>query len=90
MDDRKNEVAKKVIELAAEQGGVDPSTVALATHFVNDLHYDSLDAIEFTMSLEDEFEVSVPDEEAEKLDTVQKVVDYVLSHTTERAAHSVP
>ena len=78
MDDRKENIAAKVIELAAEQGGVEPSQVFLETHFVNDLHYDSLDVVEFTMSLEDEFEMSVPDEAAVELHTVGNVVEYVL------------
>ena len=78
MDDRKENITAKVIELAAEQGGVEPSQVFLETHFVNDLHYDSLDKVEFAMSVEDEFEMSVPDEAAVELHTVEKVVEYVL------------
>ena len=80
MDVRKENIAAKVIELAAEQGGVEPSQVFLETHFINDLHYDSLDVVEFTMSLEDEFEMSVPDEAAVELHTVGNVVEFVMAH----------
>ena len=82
MNDRKVEITAKVIELAAEQGGVEPGQVFPATHFVNDLNYDSLDLVEFTMSLEDEFEMSVPDDAAMDLRTVEQVVDYVMAHQT--------
>jgi acyl carrier protein len=81
MDDRKPQVSRRVIELAAEQVDADPTRLTPQTHFVNDLNYDSLEVVEFTMKLEDEFEISVPDEAAEKLDTVGKVVDYVVEHT---------
>jgi acyl carrier protein len=84
MDDRKPQVCRRVIELAAAQVDADPAGVTPATHFVNDLSYDSLEVVEFTMKVEDEFELSVPDEAAEKLDTVGKVVDYVVAHTDER------
>lgn len=82
MNDRKVAIAAKVIELAAEQGGVDPAQVFPSTHFVNDLNYDSLDLVEFTMSLEDEFEMSVPDDAAMDLRTVEQVVEYVIAHQT--------
>ena len=80
MEDRKTEVTGKVIELAAEQAGVSPAEVTPDSHFFNDLNYDSLDVVEFTMEVEDEFELSVPDDVAQTLDTVGKVVDYVLAH----------
>lgn len=71
------DVAQKVIELSAEQAGVDAAQVSAATHYVNDLNFDSLDVVELVMSLEDEFEISIGDEEAEKLPTVGSVIDYV-------------
>ena len=70
-------IEAKVIELAAEQVDADPARVTRATHFFADLHYDSLDAINFSMAVEDEFEISIPDEDAQKLQTVGEVVDYV-------------
>lgn len=72
-----DQIATKVIELAAEQGGVPPTEVTAAHHFVNDLNYDSLDRVEFAMSLEDEFEMSVPDERADQFQTVGDVIRYI-------------
>ena len=81
------QVTQKVIEIAAEQAGVDPLQVTRETHFVNDLGYDSLDAVEFIMKLEDVFGVSVPDDEAEKIQTVGQAVDYVLAHAAAPAGN---
>lgn len=80
MDDRKKEVSGRVFELAAEHGAVDVATITPDTHFVNDLNFDSLDAVEFTMDVEDEFEIAVPDEEANRFQTVGQVIEYVLAH----------
>ena len=82
--DKKADIPRRVIELAAEQTGVDPSGVSLASHFINDLNWDSLDFVDFQMKVEDEFEFSLPDEDAPALQTVEKVVEYVLMHGTER------
>ena len=71
------DVTSRIISLAADQVGVDPSTVGLATHFVNDLAFDSLDMVDFTMHLEEAFEVAVPDDDAPNLQTVGQVVEYV-------------
>lgn len=71
------DIANQVMQLAAEQAGVDPTQITRETHFVNDLNFDSLDVVEYTMALEDEFEISVPDEEAARLSTVAQVIDYV-------------
>lgn len=85
------EITQKVIELAAAQVGVDPATVSPETHFINDLNYDSLDQVEFAMEAEDEFELSVPDEDAEKFDTVGKVIDYVEKRAGDtQAANGTP
>ena len=78
------EITRKVIELAADQVGVDPATVTPDTHFINDLNYDSLDRVEFTMDAEDEFEMQVPDDDAEKFQTVGQVIDYVEKNVKER------
>ena len=69
------QIQSKVIELAADQAGVDASTITPATHFVNDLNFDSLDQVEFAMEIEDEFGVTVPDDEVEKLQMIADVVD---------------
>ena len=73
----REEIQQKIIHIAAERVGANPADVTPATHFVNDLNFDSLEAVEFTMEVEDEFKVSVPDEQVEKLTTVGAVVDFV-------------
>lgn len=86
MEDRKPEVSCRVFELAAEHGSVEASTITHDTHFVNDLHFDSLDVVEFTMDVEDEFEISVSDDEATKFQTVGQVVEYVVTHAPSEQA----
>jgi len=82
----REEIEKKVIAIAAERGGVPMESVTADSHFINDLHYDSLEAVEFTMEVEDEFGISVPDEQVEKFTTVLAVVDYVMEHSEAGAA----
>lgn len=73
------EIESKVIDIVAEQMGVDRSQITRETSFVNDLNADSLDTVELVMELEDEFETSIPDEEAEKIQTVGQAVDFIMS-----------
>ncbi|HET6428351.1 MAG TPA: acyl carrier protein [Phycisphaerae bacterium] len=75
-----DEIEDKVIEIVAEQMGVDKSEVTRETSFVNDLNADSLDTVELVMEFEDEFEMSIPDEEAEKIQTVGQAIDYINEH----------
>ena len=74
------ETEEKVIEIVAEQMGVDKSEITRETSFVNDLNADSLDTVELVMELEDEFEMSIPDEEAEKIQTVGQAIDFITAH----------
>ncbi len=73
-------IEEKVIEIVSEQMGVDKAEVTRETFFVNDLNADSLDTVELVMEFEDEFELSIPDEEAEKIQTVGQAVDYIREH----------
>ncbi|HDZ20517.1 hypothetical protein LCGC14_0162800 [marine sediment metagenome] len=73
-------IEEKVIEIVAEQMGVDKGEVTRETSFVNDLNADSLDTVELVMEFEDEFELSIPDEEAEKIQTVGQAIDYIREH----------
>lgn len=73
-------VAEKVKEIIVEQLGVDPEEVTVEASFVNDLGADSLDTVELVMALEEEFNIEIPDEEAEKLDTVGKAIEYINKH----------
>ncbi len=72
------EIKEKVIKIVSEQMGVDKSEITLETSFVNDLNADSLDTVELVMEFEDEFELSIPDEEAEKIQTVGHAVEYIV------------
>ena len=70
-------IFEKVQQALAEQFEVSPDTITLDTNLVDDLGADSLDVVELIMSIEDEFGVSISDEEAAHLVTVQRIVDYV-------------
>ena len=72
------EVEAKVIDIVSEQMGVDKSEVSRDTSFINDLNADSLDTVELVMEFEDEFDMSIPDEEAEKIQTVGAAIDYIV------------
>ena len=70
-------IETKVIEIISEQMGVDKAEITRETSFINDLNADSLDTVELVMEFEDEFDMSIPDEEAEKIQTVGAAIDYV-------------
>jgi acyl carrier protein len=71
------DIFAKVQTVVADKLDVDASKITPEASFTNDLGADSLDVVELVMALEEEFDVEIPDEEAEKLQTVQSVVDYV-------------
>ena len=71
-------VEAKVIEIVSEQMGVDKGEITRETSFINDLNADSLDTVELVMEFEDEFDMSIPDEEAEKIQTVGAAIDYIV------------
>jgi acyl carrier protein len=73
-------IEQRVSKIVAEQLGVDEAEVKLSSSFVNDLGADSLDTVELVMALEEEFECEIPDEDAEKITTVQQAIDYVTAH----------
>ena len=73
-------IEQRVKKIVAEQLGVNESEVKNVSSFVNDLGADSLDTVELVMALEEEFECEIPDEDAEKITTVQQAIDYVNSH----------
>ena len=71
----------KVIELLAQQLNVDKANITTETRIVEDLHADSLDVVEMLIALEDEFHISVPDEDAKALTTVGAIAEYVDKKT---------
>ncbi|CAM2787582.1 acyl carrier protein [Vibrio rarus] len=70
---------ERVKKIIVEQLGVDEAEVKNESSFVDDLGADSLDTVELVMALEEEFDTEIPDEEAEKITTVQAAIDYVTS-----------
>jgi len=71
---------QRVKKIVAEQLGVNESEIKNESSFVDDLGADSLDTVELVMALEEEFECEIPDEEAEKITSVQQAIDYVSAH----------
>ena len=75
-----SDLETRVKNIIVEQLGVDAAEVTPQASFINDLGADSLDTVELVMALEEEFECDIPDEDAEKITTVQQAIDYVLAH----------
>jgi len=75
-------IEEKVKDIIVEQLGVNPEQVTPTASFIEDLGADSLDTVELVMAFEEEFNVEVPDEDAEKLQTVGDVVTYITEKTT--------
>ncbi len=74
-------IEERVKKIVAEQLGVKSEEVTNEASFVDDLGADSLDTVELVMALEEEFETEIPDEEAEKISTVQSAIDYITAHS---------
>lgn len=77
-------VRDRVIEIICEQMGQSKEKVSEETSFINDLGADSLDTVELVMELEDEFDLSIPDEEAEKIKTVGDAVSYIEANSEKK------
>ena len=73
-------VEEKVKQIIVEQLGVDEAEVTTTASFVDDLGADSLDTVELVMAFEEAFDIEIPDEDAEKIRTVQDAVDYISKH----------
>jgi acyl carrier protein len=73
-------IVERVKKVVVDQLGVDEANVKLESSFVEDLGADSLDAVELVMALEEEFECEIPDEEAEKITTMESAVNYIMAH----------
>lgn len=73
-------IEERVKKIVCEQLGVKEEDVKSSSSFVDDLGADSLDTVELVMALEEEFETEIPDEDAEKLTTVQEAIDYIVAN----------
>ncbi|KGK88478.1 MULTISPECIES: acyl carrier protein [Clostridium] len=76
-------IFKKVKNIISEQLGIDAEEISMESSFVDDLGADSLDVVELIMALETEFDLEIPDEEAENINTVGDIVEYIKAHTEE-------
>ena len=76
-------IEERVKKIIAEQLGVSESEITSESSFVDDLGADSLDTVELVMALEEEFGTEIPDDEAEKITTVQQAIEYIQSHAKE-------
>ncbi|PKM85402.1 MAG: acyl carrier protein [Firmicutes bacterium HGW-Firmicutes-11] len=76
-------VFEKIRELIVEQLGVEEDAITLGTHLMKDLEADSLDAVEIIMAIEDEFDIEIPDDDAEKFQLIGDIVKYVEEHAAD-------
>jgi acyl carrier protein len=76
----RDELLKKIKAIASDKLSISEDQVTEEASFIDDLGADSLDTVELVMALEDEFKMDIPDEEAEKLTTVKRAMDYILAH----------
>ena len=74
------EIEDKVFSIVSQQMVINKAEITRETSFINDLNADSLDIVELVMELEDNFDMSIPDEEAEKIKTVGQAIDYITAH----------
>ncbi len=75
-----NSIEERVKKIVSDQLGVKEEEVTPEASFVDDLGADSLDTVELVMALEEEFETEIPDEQAEKIETIQDAIDYIKEH----------
>ena len=77
-----SDIEERVKKIVVDQLGVNEDEVKNEASFVDDLGADSLDTVELVMALEEEFGTEIPDEEAEKITTVQQAIDYIVEHSS--------
>ena len=78
------EIEDKVLQIVSEQMGIDKSELTRETSFVDDLNADSLDTVELVMEFEDEFDMSIPDEEAEKIRTIGQAISHIVEQSKQK------
>ena len=84
MADNTKPTFERVKDIIVEQLGVNPDQVKMEARFIEDLCADSLDTVELVMAFEEEFGTEIPDEEAEKIQTVGQAVDYIKAHQPQK------
>jgi acyl carrier protein len=84
MNMEQQDLEKKVKDIIVEKLGVDPNEVKPESSFVNDLGADSLDTVELIMAFEESFGIEIPDEEAEKIQTVGQAIEYIQQKTQQK------
>jgi acyl carrier protein len=77
------EIEDKVFGIVSEQMAINKAEITRETAFINDLNADSLDIVELVMEFEDNFDMSIPDEEAEKIKTIGHAIDYIAANHSE-------
>jgi len=80
MTEETKKIQDRVIEIVCEQMGASRDKISLETSFIQDLGADSLDTVELVMEFEDEFDLNIPDEDAEKIQTVGDAISYINEH----------
>jgi acyl carrier protein len=80
MAEELKKIEERVIEIVCEQMGASRDKITPETSFINDLGADSLDTVELVMEFEDEFDLNIPDEDAEKIQTVGDAIKYIQEH----------
>jgi acyl carrier protein len=81
VNEKNHALVEKVKQIIAEQLGVEEAEVTPSSSFIDDLGADSLDTVELVMALEENFDLEIPDEAAEKIRTVQDAIDYIEKHS---------
>jgi len=81
-------IQERVVSIVAEQLGVEKEKVTPQTHFINDLGADSLDTVELVMELEEEFEIDIPDDAAEKIQTVGQAIEFIENEQASSSSSS--
>ena len=85
-NNKTNNIEERVMDIVVEQFGLDRAKVQPESKFVDDLGADSLETVELVMALEDEFDIDIPDEQAQKITTLKEAIAHIEAHLNNKAA----